>query len=132
MSKILFLKNQILGTFFYMLYLVAMLQPILPLIEYNVNKEYIASVLCENRDKPELACNGKCYLNKKLKNNNNENSHKHSEPQIDLSKYPVSPLQQFSDVVTHENIELEQLFYYLSENQEGYPPTLFKPPIFSV
>ncbi len=34
---------------------------------YHVNKDYIARVLCENRDKPQLHCDGKCYLAKKLK-----------------------------------------------------------------
>lgn len=33
---------------------------------YNINIEYIISELCENKDKPELKCNGKCYLKKKL------------------------------------------------------------------
>ena len=30
------------------------------------NRAYIASSLCENRDKPQSKCNGKCYLKKKL------------------------------------------------------------------
>ena len=34
---------------------------------YHVNKDYIARVLCENRDKPQLHCDGQCYLAKKLK-----------------------------------------------------------------
>lgn len=34
---------------------------------YQVNKQYITRVLCQNRDKPQLHCNGKCYLAKKLK-----------------------------------------------------------------
>lgn len=34
---------------------------------YHVNKDYIARVLCENRDKPQLHCDGKCYLAKQLK-----------------------------------------------------------------
>lgn len=34
---------------------------------YQANKDYIARVLCENRDKPQLHCDGKCYLAKKLK-----------------------------------------------------------------
>nr|WP_294869711.1 hypothetical protein [uncultured Pedobacter sp.] len=34
---------------------------------FELNKNYIASVLCENRDKPMMHCNGKCYLMKKLK-----------------------------------------------------------------
>lgn len=34
---------------------------------YQVNKDYIARVLCENRDKPQLHCDGQCYLAKRLK-----------------------------------------------------------------
>ncbi len=33
---------------------------------YELNKEYIAQNLCVNKDKPELQCNGKCYLKKQL------------------------------------------------------------------
>lgn len=31
-----------------------------------VNRATIAATLCENRDKPELECDGKCYLKKKM------------------------------------------------------------------
>jgi len=34
---------------------------------YELNKAYIAKNLCENRNRPELKCCGKCYLNKQLK-----------------------------------------------------------------
>jgi hypothetical protein len=34
--------------------------------DYCANKDYIAKNLCENRDKPKMHCNGKCYLAKKL------------------------------------------------------------------
>jgi hypothetical protein len=34
---------------------------------YFLNKSYIAKELCINRDKPKSDCNGKCYLAKKLK-----------------------------------------------------------------
>jgi hypothetical protein len=34
---------------------------------YELNKSYIASTLCENRDKPQLHCNGRCFLAKKIK-----------------------------------------------------------------
>jgi hypothetical protein len=42
------------------------LKPILPVIDYVVNYEYISTVLCENKDKPELNCCGKCHLKKEL------------------------------------------------------------------
>ncbi len=34
---------------------------------FELNQEYIAKTLCVNRDKPELHCNGKCYLSNKIK-----------------------------------------------------------------
>lgn len=34
---------------------------------YEWNKEYIAEKLCINKLKPELKCEGKCYLGKQLK-----------------------------------------------------------------
>ncbi|MET1054235.1 MAG: hypothetical protein ABWY16_02920 [Pedobacter sp.] len=34
---------------------------------FEMNQSYIAKVLCINKNKPELHCNGKCYLMNKLK-----------------------------------------------------------------
>ncbi len=44
------------------LYLLVLVQPALPVLEYLINYDYIVKELCENRDKPILTCNGKCYL----------------------------------------------------------------------
>jgi hypothetical protein len=45
---------------------------------FKLNQSYITAKLCENRNKPFLHCNGKCYLMKKIrqaedKQNNAEN-----------------------------------------------------------
>lgn len=43
------------------------LQSIFPLAlyaYYNVNQSYFATVLCVNKSKPELKCEGKCFLKK--------------------------------------------------------------------
>ena len=37
------------------------------LINYLVQYKYYVEVLCENKNKPELKCNGKCHLAKELK-----------------------------------------------------------------
>ncbi len=39
---------------------------LLILANYLANKDYISKNLCENRNKPQLHCNGKCCLKKKL------------------------------------------------------------------
>ena len=40
---------------------------VLIVIDYQANKAYIMEFLCINRDKPQLGCEGKCQLSKKLK-----------------------------------------------------------------
>ena len=34
---------------------------------FELNRNYIATHLCENKNKPWLHCNGKCYFMKKIK-----------------------------------------------------------------
>ncbi len=43
-----------------------LVRPLWPVAEYVINYDYIVNVLCENKDKPELKCDGKCYLSKQL------------------------------------------------------------------
>ena len=60
--------------------LLMFLKPILPVLEYVVNYDYIVNELCENKLKPELKCNGKCHLTKELakasESNSNDSSYK--------------------------------------------------------
>ena len=35
-------------------------------LDFELRKEYIQEVLCINREKPEMSCEGKCLLMKKL------------------------------------------------------------------
>jgi|TARA_B110000116_G_C16628952_1_gene487367 hypothetical protein len=37
------------------------------LIDFKINQDFIAEVLCINREKPMSTCNGKCYLFEQLK-----------------------------------------------------------------
>jgi len=46
--------------------LTLLVRPLWPIAEYIVNYEYIVTHLCENRGKPQLQCDGKCYLAKML------------------------------------------------------------------
>ena len=36
-------------------------------VDFEINQDFIAEVLCINKDKPTMKCNGKCYLSKELK-----------------------------------------------------------------
>ncbi|MBE0422396.1 MAG: hypothetical protein IBX66_00490 [Lutibacter sp.] len=125
------MKNQFFGIFFYLLYLLAMVRPLVPIMEYYANYDYIATVLCENRDKPSLECNGKCYLEKQIKKANHDNhDHKSTVPQIDFEKYPVSSLDQFSySLKNFEEVYTHRFFVNKYTSQDFYQ-SLLKPPQF--
>lgn len=50
------------------------IRPVIPYIEYAVNKNFIAKNFCINSDKPHSCCEGKCYLEKQLKNSSDSNN----------------------------------------------------------
>lgn len=123
------MKNQIFGIFFYLLYLLAMVRPVMPIIEYHANYDYISSVLCENRDKPYLECNGKCYLEKQLKKTNHH-THEHNStvPQISFEDYPISPINQYSyhlKEFIEFNVEAKTI---IKDSRQSFQLTLLKPP----
>lgn len=68
-------------------YLGALMGALSPLVYYIGNKEYIAQNLCENKEKIELECNGKCYLNKELSKSKAQ-SEQHTENIIEKVKSP--------------------------------------------
>ncbi|RNL95085.1 hypothetical protein ED312_00320 [Sinomicrobium pectinilyticum] len=37
-------------------------KPLFPVLEYAANYDYIANVLCINKERPKIQCYGKCYL----------------------------------------------------------------------
>jgi hypothetical protein len=43
-----------------------MLSSPLVYLDYSLRKDYIAKNLCQNRNRPSMHCNGKCYLSKQL------------------------------------------------------------------
>ncbi len=49
-----------------MLSILMVVRPIVPVLEYAINYEYIAKVLCENKFNHQKKCNGKCHLKKEL------------------------------------------------------------------
>ncbi|MBC8032671.1 MAG: hypothetical protein H7Y03_00890 [Chitinophagaceae bacterium] len=53
-----------------LLILIRMFAMPLVCVEYALNKEYIAANFCENKNKPQIHCNGECHLKKQLTKTN--------------------------------------------------------------
>lgn len=103
---------------------------------YAINKDYIKKQLCENKDQPELKCDGKCHLKKVLaisKNNTIEEPQPFL-PSLEEIKMPVLFFQAISfqllDSIyeSKDNFLSKKVFEYLF--MYYYVPTFsaFHPP----
>ncbi|UKB79279.1 MULTISPECIES: hypothetical protein [Chryseobacterium] len=108
------------------------LRPLVPLVEYAVNYDYIVKVLCINKSRPEVHCNGKCYLSKELaKTNDSESSPfqkiKNSGQKI-LDTYI---LPETTEIITTEKRPFFNFnFTYEAAYSFLFLTHIFKPPVF--
>ena len=74
-----------------------MVRPVVPLVEYGFKYDYFSKVLCINKDKPELQCNGKCQLSKNLKETAPVKSDSNTPliPTINLDDNPITYLHSY-------------------------------------
>jgi hypothetical protein len=104
----------------------------LPVITYYVDYEYISKELCENIDKPELRCDGKCHLKKELANaseedkpiSNFKNIFKEIENILFIEKINSYNIISFSKIIQN-NYWYNNLYQYNNSNLTFHPPSLF-------
>lgn len=72
--------------------LIMLTKPFWPVIEYVTQYDYIVSTLCENKDKPEMECDGKCYLSKQLAKEagNDENNPFNQTSKTEIPQFIIS------------------------------------------
>lgn len=100
---------------------------------YELNKDYVADVLCINKDKPDLQCNGKCYLNKQLKKADNltgqsEKNLPQKEKEVEIITYLLSDAFLISKKYIAADAN-EHNSRYLQYASDVYLPSVFQPPI---
>ena len=113
------------------LYLLVLVIPSVPVLEYLVNYNYIVNELCENRDKPVLTCNGKCYLDKQVQKQlqPDTNGQRPMPPKIDFEKFiSLRPLVPSELPTMHEQLLSTPIgFNTLKDNFISV--SLLRPPI---
>ena len=62
------MRFRIIAIFHLLILVFYLISPVIPYIHYAVFKEYIAKNLCVKKDIPHNCCQGKCYLEKQVKN----------------------------------------------------------------
>lgn len=97
--------------------------------DYQINKEYIAKVLCVNKSKPKMHCNGKCHLKKEL----NKAEKKERSPanplneknEIQLFSQCNSTINLFSFVIIKKDKLLSDYAFHMSDK---HLDSVFHPP----
>ena len=96
-------------------------------LDFWLNKDYITANFCVNKNKPQMHCNGKCFLDKEkqdaAKQNEQPNTNKKDKFEIQPSFLPKTPSINCLPVAT--------VVLYSSEKDitlTGYSPTVFHPP----
>lgn len=95
---------------------------------YYTNKGYVATALCENKDKPQLHCEGKCFLKKELKNAEGESnkSKKGAEQQEIVLALPVLPVSL--PAAFQPKVEKQEKAFVESHYRHLYLSETFHPP----
>src|SRR5687767_3279293 len=94
MRKSTFRSGRLLSAILLVVYIANPFKLALPYLNYQVNYEYISTVLCENKDKPDMQCEGKCHLNKELKKAAEEESN-NKEAILNLFECQEIPSAEF-------------------------------------
>ncbi len=97
------------------------------LLDYKLNENYIASTLCENKDKPACCCHGKCFLKKQLQKDegNDKNTSSNTKDKFDVSLFcETSNQNEFSEF----NFTKKFSDNYLLKNSSAFISSVFHPP----
>jgi len=107
------------------------MKPILPVLEYVLNYDYIVKELCENKAKPEMKCNGKCHLMKELAKASDTDNPVSQDKKTSHSEFEVLFIQKLTSLeVVNLNFPIQKAINakysecYFYENS----PTAFHPP----
>lgn len=98
------------------------------IVEFRINRDYIAKNLCVNRSRPSCCCKGKCYLNKKLA----EDQSQQQTPGKDAQHEEI-PLQASQSVnILPEPVVTILHHRHATRHPDGEPqdyiPSFFAPP----
>ncbi|MFP7656924.1 MULTISPECIES: hypothetical protein [Chryseobacterium] len=115
---------------FLTLYMVV--RPLIPIMEYAVNYDYIVEVLCVNKNKPELNCNGKCYLSKELAKTNDTETAPLSKGKNSGQK--ILDIYILPEITEIKNTDLTYDHNFTFIYQKNYSflflKHIFRPPVF--
>ncbi|HHH54434.1 MAG TPA: hypothetical protein ENK91_12305 [Bacteroidetes bacterium] len=90
-----------------------------------MHKKYYAEVLCENKDKPMMHCNGKCHLKKEIKE-----AERTAENPNNPVPLPSSTQEKFPALLN--NNSTNSISFYISKNENVFQALYFNNPYIEI
>lgn len=100
---------------------------LLIMADYEMNKEFIAKNLCENKEKPKSTCNGKCHLAKELKKQDKKENQTSNSQKEKYENQFYSEVKK-SDVINTDLTNNQLAVLYQFTNYANYLDSIFQPP----
>jgi hypothetical protein len=102
-----------------------------PILDYALHYNYIKTVLCVNKDKPEMHCNGQCHLKQMIKKETQEENGQNSKfPKIEINRIQFNCNKQVASVKVESILKNKKPIYKSSLVQQLVISKVFRPPIF--
>ncbi|SDN10446.1 hypothetical protein SAMN05421820_106176 [Pedobacter steynii] len=101
------------------------------MLAFKMNQDYIANALCENKDKPQMHCNGRCVLAKKLQQaeQNEEKQRAQSQEKANVLFFcKLNRLKVAECLLSLQRREFNP--FYLHFKPSSFSNDIFKPPQF--
>lgn len=100
-------------------------------VDYLINTEVITKVFCINKAKPKMHCNGRCYLAKQLKKDEDKKS-KNFEISAEILVICQSSNLKINDKKVEFPLYRKDTFTYNEPLAFIFSGTIFHPPILSI
>lgn len=124
------MRKQIITVFFMLTWICQLSGRYVTILGFYMNQAYIAKNLCVNRNKPQLHCNGKCHLVKKM-NEEERKDQQSPDRKMDNSNEVFyagtdaqGTLTPFFTSITHAWLHPHSIGI-----PTGQPSAVFRPPI---
>jgi hypothetical protein len=96
-------------------------------LQFAINRDYVAKVLCINKSKPALHCKGKCQLSKRLQEEGKtEDSSEYDGKRFQLQELIIN--EPFVLSTSTLSSDRAPNFFHTSHMITGWLPALFRPP----
>ena len=105
------------------------LRPVLPLINYAVNYEYIVKNLCEKRSIPQSTCKGKCYVAKELAKTEKQSNTNQTVKISGIDVFISHEILSFSDNSQFDVLNKKSESDYFNFRASEYFSRIFHPPL---